>query len=103
MGYIRGVIHGTAIGTVVGLCIAPQEGSRTRAQVVRTVEQARSTVQKAQETARVVMPKAQSAARSVVEAAGTVREQVEKRRSHADAEPYVSVNGGGNGSPAART
>lgn len=99
MGYIRGVIHGTVIGTAVGLCIAPQDGTRTRAQISRAIEQARSTVEKAQATARVVMPKAQVAARSVVEAAGTVREQVEKRRSHADAEPYVSVNGGGNGSP----
>ena len=99
MGYIRGVIHGTVIGTVVGLCIAPQEGTRTRAQLSRAIEQTRSTVQKAQETARTMMPVAQSAARTVVEAAGTVREQVEKRRSHAETEPYVSVNGGGNGSP----
>lgn len=99
MGYVRGVIHGTVIGTVVGLCIAPQEGPRTRAQISRAIGQTRSTVQKAQETARTVMPMAQSAARTVVEAAGTVREQVERRRSHEDAEPYVSVNGGGNGSP----
>ncbi|HXA30467.1 MAG TPA: YtxH domain-containing protein [Candidatus Angelobacter sp.] len=99
MGYIRGVIHGTVIGMAVGICIAPQDGERTRAQIARAVEQARSTMQKAQATARVVMPKAQVAARSLAGAAGTVREQVEKRRSHADAEPYVSVNGGGNGSP----
>jgi gas vesicle protein len=95
MGYIRGVIHGTVVGTVVGLCIAPQEGSRTRAQIARTIDQARSTVQKAQGTARTVMPMAQSAARSVVDAAG-------KMRHHDEAEPYVSVNGGGNGSPGER-
>ncbi len=95
MGYVRGIIHGTVIGTVVGLCIAPQEGSRTRAQLARAVEQTRSTVQKAQETARTVMPVAQSAVRTVAEA-------VEKRRSHSEAEPYVSVNGGGNGSPGLR-
>jgi len=99
MGYIRGVVHGTVIGTVVGLCIAPQEGTRTRAQLSRALEQARSTALKAQETARVVVPMAQSAARGVVGAAGSVRDQVEKRRHHEDAEPYVSVNGGGNGSP----
>jgi gas vesicle protein len=80
---------------VVGLCIAPQEGTRTRAQLSRALEQTRSTVQRAQETARTVMPKAQSAARTVVE-------QVEKMRSHEEAEPYVSVNGGGNGSPGGR-
>jgi gas vesicle protein len=101
MGYIRGVIHGTVIGTAVGICIAPQDGARTRAQIARAAEQARSTVQKAQETARVVVPKAQVAARSLAGAAGSVREQVEKRRSHAGAEPYVSVNGGDNGSPLA--
>jgi len=98
MGYIRGVVHGTVIGTVVGLCIAPQEGTRTRAQLSRAIGQARSTALKAQETARVVVPMAQSAARGMAGAAGSVRVQVEKRRHHEDAEPYVSVNGGGNGS-----
>ena len=92
MGYVRGVIHGTVIGTVIGLAIAPQEGSRTRAQVSRAIEQARITMEKAQHTARTVVPAAQSAMRTVAEA-------VEKRRSHSEAEPYVSVNGGGNGSP----
>jgi gas vesicle protein len=95
MGYIRGVIHGTVIGTVIGLSIAPQEGSRTRAQIARAIEQARSTALKAQGTARTVVPMAQVAAR-------TVRGQVEKMRHHDDAEPYVSVNGVGNGSPAER-
>jgi len=93
MGYIRGVIHGTVIGTVIGLSIAPQEGARTRAQIARAIEQARSTVLKAQGTARTVVPMAQVAAR-------TVRVQVDKMRRHDEAEPYVSVNGGGNGSPA---
>jgi gas vesicle protein len=92
MGYVRGVIHGTVIGTVIGLAVAPQEGSRTRAQISRAIEQARSTMMRAQQTARTVMPVAQSAVRTVAEA-------VEKRRAHTEAEPYVSVNGGGNGSP----
>jgi gas vesicle protein len=99
MGYIRGVIHGTVLGTVVGICIAPQEGTRTRAQLAQAFERARSTAQKAQGTARTMVPMAQTAARSMVEAAGTVRGQVEKMRHHDNAEPYVSVNGGGNGSP----
>jgi gas vesicle protein len=99
VGYFRGVIHGTVIGTMVGLCIAPQEGSRTRAQVQRAVEQARSGVQRAQETARTVMPVAQSAARSVAEAAGSMRGSMERMRHHEEAEPYVSVNSSGNGSP----
>jgi gas vesicle protein len=33
MGYIRGLMHGAAVGTVVGLCIAPQTGDKTRAQI----------------------------------------------------------------------
>ena len=33
MGYIRGFMHGAAVGTVVGLCIAPQTGDKTRAQL----------------------------------------------------------------------
>ncbi len=103
MGYFRGLVHGAVIGTVVGICIAPQEGTRTRAQIARAVEQARTGVQRAQVTARTVLPKAQSAARSVAEAAGTVRVTVEKlRHQQDDGEPYVSVNGSGNGSGVAR-
>jgi gas vesicle protein len=33
MGYIRGFMHGAAVGTVVGLCVAPQTGDKTRAQL----------------------------------------------------------------------
>jgi gas vesicle protein len=102
MGYIRGVIHGTVIGTVVGLCVAPQEGARTRAQLQRAVDQARTGVQRAQETARTVMPRAQSAARTVVEAAETVRGGVERMRHQQDPEPYVPVNGAGNGNATVR-
>ena len=94
MGYFRGVIHGMAIGTVVGICIAPQEGTRTREQLARAAEQARSGMQRAQETARSMAPKAQVAARSMVSAAETVRGTVERMRHHDEAgEPYVSVNG----------
>ncbi len=103
MGYIRGVIHGMTIGTVVGLCIAPQEGARTRAQIQRAAEQARSGIQRAQETARMVMPRAQVAARTMASAAETVRGSVERmRHSGEEAEPYVSVNGSGDGSPTVR-
>ncbi len=33
MGYFRGLMHGAAVGTVVGLCVAPQTGDKTRAQL----------------------------------------------------------------------
>jgi gas vesicle protein len=87
MGYVRGVMHGMVIGTAIGVCIAPQEGTRTRAQIGRAVEQARS-----------VVPRAQGAARSVAGAAVSVRDTVEKFRHREESEPYVSVNGSGNGS-----
>jgi gas vesicle protein len=93
MGYFRGVIHGMAVGTVVGLCIAPQEGARTRSQIQRAAGQARSGVQRAQETARTVMPMAQTAVRGMAGAAGRMR------HPHEEAEPYVSVDSGGNGNP----
>jgi gas vesicle protein len=98
MGYVRGIVHGTAIGTVIGLCIAPQEGTRTRRQIQQTVEQARAGMQRAQETARAVMPRAQVAMRTVADTAGQVRGSVERRR-HQDGhgDPYVSVNGSAEG------
>lgn len=91
MGYFRGVIHGMAVGTAIGLCIAPQDGARTRAQVQRAVQQARSGVQRAQSTARTMMPVAQTAVRTVAGAAGRMR------HPHEEAEPYVSVDSTGNG------
>ncbi len=33
MAYFRGLVHGAALGTVIGLCIAPQTGERTRRQL----------------------------------------------------------------------
>jgi gas vesicle protein len=33
MGYIRGFMHGAVVGTVIGLCVAPQTGDKTRAQL----------------------------------------------------------------------
>lgn len=33
MAYIRGFMHGALVGTVIGLCVAPQTGDKTRAQL----------------------------------------------------------------------
>jgi gas vesicle protein len=33
MAYIRGLMHGAVLGTAVGLCVAPQTGDKTRAQL----------------------------------------------------------------------
>ena len=97
MGYFRGDTQGTVIGTRVGLAIAPQEGTRTRAQAQRAFEQARGGIERAQQTVRTAVPKAQMAAQSVAAAAGTVRGCVERMRHHEDGVPYVSVNGSGDG------
>ncbi|HVC03951.1 MAG TPA: YtxH domain-containing protein [Candidatus Acidoferrales bacterium] len=33
MAYIRGFVHGAVVGTAIGLCVAPQTGDKTRAQL----------------------------------------------------------------------
>jgi gas vesicle protein len=33
MAYIRGLMHGAVLGTAIGLCVAPQTGDKTRAQL----------------------------------------------------------------------
>jgi gas vesicle protein len=41
MGYVRGFVHGTVAGVALGLCVAPQTGDKTRAQVSATVKAVR--------------------------------------------------------------
>jgi gas vesicle protein len=41
MAYIRGFMHGAVVGTVVGLCVAPQTGDKTRAQLKIVTDAAR--------------------------------------------------------------
>lgn len=79
MGYLKGLVHGAVLGTVAGICIAPQEGARTRAQLQRASDQAREGYTKAQATARRVAPTVQTAARSVGEVVGQVKERVSGR------------------------
>ena len=76
---------------MIGLCVAPQEGKRTREQVRRTTDAVRQGVQRAQETARRVAPTVQSAAQSVGEVVGSVRSRLQH---DADEEALISVNGG---------
>ncbi|MGD1054201.1 MAG: YtxH domain-containing protein [Candidatus Dormibacteria bacterium] len=73
MGYIRGVIHGAVAGTLIGLCIAPQPGDRTRAQLRAFARAARGGVDTAQRTVRHVAP-------VMGGAASLAREQLERRR-----------------------
>ena len=56
MGYIRGVVHGTLAGTVIGLCIAPQTGTRTRQQLAQFGRAARDGYRGAERTVRKMTP-----------------------------------------------
>jgi gas vesicle protein len=65
MGYIRGFVHGAAVGTVVGLCIAPQTGDRTRAQLREAAKGVREGVDVASRALGRVAPVATSAVQAV--------------------------------------
>jgi gas vesicle protein len=86
MGYIRGFVHGAVAGTVIGICIAPQPGEKTRQQLAGFGRAARGGIDVAQRTAKQMAP--------VVSAAAHIaKEQVSKtRRAEEEATP-VSVEG----------
>jgi gas vesicle protein len=88
MGYIRGFVHGVAAGALLGICIAPQSGERTRAQLSGLVKATRSGVDTAQRTAKHVAP-------VVGGAASLAREQLVRRRHHEQpaAVPGTTENG----------
>ncbi len=56
MGYIRGLVHGAVIGTVVGLCVAPQTGRKTRDQLSTFGRAAKDGYGVAERTIRRVTP-----------------------------------------------
>ncbi len=70
MGYIRGVIHGAVIGSVVALLYAPKPGTEMRRDVSRQldrlrgqaqpmIDQAQTTIEKARPQAERLASKAQ--------------------------------------------
>ncbi|HYA00381.1 MAG TPA: YtxH domain-containing protein [Candidatus Binatia bacterium] len=73
MGYLRGFIHGALAGTVLGLCVAPQTGERTRAQLSVVGRAARNRALAAQRTVKQVAP-------VVGGAASVARGQMERMR-----------------------
>lgn len=83
MGYIRGFVHGGIIGVVAGLCIAPQTGDKTRAQLSSLGKAAREGIDVAQRTARRVAPIAATAMTAV-------REKVEQGTAD-DEDRYASA------------
>lgn len=86
MGYIRGFIHGTLAGTVLGLCVAPQNGKRTRQQLSGFATAAREGYDLAQRTVRRMAPYASSAA-------GAAMEKVDRGRRHENGHGIVELEG----------
>lgn len=85
MGYVRGFVHGGVAGVVVGLCIAPQPGTKTRQQLASFGAAARDGYQVAERTVRRVAPFAGAAAE-------LARQQVANVRRDDD-DDSVSVEG----------
>lgn len=89
MGYVKGIIHGVAIGTVVGLSIAPQEGARTREQIRGAIEKLQTGVHRAQATAQRVAPQAREAAGTV----GVVLDGLRQKVSRTSPEDEPALHG----------
>jgi gas vesicle protein len=75
MGYIRGFIHGAVAGTIVGICVAPQPGERTRAQLGSFGRAARDSYDLASRTVRQVAPVVSGAASVARSQVGRMRHQ----------------------------
>ncbi|HEX4754717.1 MAG TPA: hypothetical protein VH661_03070 [Candidatus Dormibacteraeota bacterium] len=73
MGYVRGFVHGGVAGVVVGLCIAPQPGTKTRQQLSSFGAAARDGYQVAERTVRRVAPFAGAAAELARQQVANVR------------------------------
>jgi gas vesicle protein len=75
MGYVRGFVHGGVAGVVVGLCIAPQPGTKTRQQLAAFGAAARDGYQVAERTVRRVAPFAGAAAELARQQVANVRRE----------------------------
>lgn len=93
MGYLRGLVHGVAIGTLAGLAIAPQPGDRTRQQVRDAARGVRNGLEV---TGRAV----QRVAPVVAPVAGNAMHVVDfvRRRRNDDDDAEFSGNGVAGGS-----
>ena len=88
MGYTRGLIHGTAIGVVIGLSIAPQPGDRTRAQLREAAKGVRAGLELTGRAMQRVAP-------VVAPVAGNAVHVVDRVRHRRDTEPAYPANGTG--------
>jgi gas vesicle protein len=76
MGYFRGFVHGAAVGTVVGLCVAPQTGDKTRAQLQQAAGAVRDGVEATSRALSKMAPVAEQAVQMV--------DRVRRRGEHSD-------------------
>ena len=58
MGYLKGVIHGAVIGSVVALLYAPKPGTETRSDLSSTLEKVRGQAQPMIDQAQITIEKA---------------------------------------------
>jgi gas vesicle protein len=63
MGYVRGVMHGALLGSLVGLAFAPKRGVEFRSDVLRQVDKVRGQLQSSVELGDGGAPKKPSPSR----------------------------------------
>jgi gas vesicle protein len=78
MGYIRGFIHGAVVGAAAGLCLAPQDGARTRAQLRSKAESLRGSMERAQGTAAKMAPVVETTKQRAIVVAGKARRSLQR-------------------------
>jgi gas vesicle protein len=88
MGYMRGFVHGAMAGTVLGLCLAPQPGDQTRAQLSAFGRAARDGYGVARRTWEQIAP-------VVSGATSLVGHQVERMRRREEASSVDDGHTGG--------
>ena len=89
MGYMRGFIHGAVVGAAAGLCLAPQDGERTRAQLRTTAESLRGGIKSAQDTAARMAPVVETTKQRAIVVAGKARRTLQ----HDDGRPQTAGAG----------
>jgi gas vesicle protein len=77
VSYFRGLIHGAGVGIVIGLCVAPQTGDKTRKQLRAAGTAARDGAVATTNALRRVGP-----------VAGSAIHAVERARHRGDAAPH---------------
>lgn len=89
MGYIRGLMHGFALGTLAGLALAPQPGDRTREQLREAAKGVKSGLETTGRAVQKVAPAVAPVAGNALQLVASVR----RRRSNDDITSGYPGNG----------